>query len=110
MKLTSMKMKNIALAFTLLTSAFGAFAQEGENLVDNGGFESVSGKPKKMGQIDLATGWYSPTGAPADLFLKNTNSSAKTICLLETLANSSSKLYIYILSSDASGIGSTFER
>jgi len=72
MKLTSMKMKNIALAFTLLTSAFGAFAQESENLVDNGGFESVSGKPKKMGQIDLATGWYSPTGAPADLFLKNT--------------------------------------
>lgn len=72
MKLTSMKMKNIALAFTLLTSAFGAFAQDGENLVDNGGFESVSGKPKKMGQIDLATGWYSPTGAPADLFMKNT--------------------------------------
>jgi outer membrane protein OmpA-like peptidoglycan-associated protein len=42
---------------------------EAENLVENGSFEATTGKPKKLGSIDLATGWSSPTGARADLFL-----------------------------------------
>lgn len=39
-----------------------------ENLVPNGSFESTSNKVKKLGQIELATGWVSPTGVRADLF------------------------------------------
>jgi OmpA-OmpF porin, OOP family len=42
-----------------------------ENLIENGGFEAVTGKPKKLGQIDLATGWSSPTGARADLYMSS---------------------------------------
>lgn len=44
-----------------------SFAQ-GENLVSNGSFESTTGKAKKLGAIDVATGWVSPTGVRADLF------------------------------------------
>lgn len=42
---------------------------QGDNLVENGSFESTSGKVKKLGSIDLATGWVSPTGVRADLFV-----------------------------------------
>lgn len=52
--------------------ATGAFAQDGENLVPNGSFEAIEGKgPKKLGSIEMATGWESPTGAKADLFTAN---------------------------------------
>lgn len=44
-------------------------ATESENLVENGSFEATTGKIKKLGSIDLATGWSSPTGVRADLFL-----------------------------------------
>lgn len=54
----------IAVSFATLYS----FSQAGENLVPNGSFEELSKKPKKLGSIDLATGWVSPTGARADLF------------------------------------------
>lgn len=43
-----------------------------ENLVENGSFEATAGKIKKLGSIDLATGWSSPTGVRADLFLPST--------------------------------------
>ncbi len=42
--------------------------QESENLVANGSFEEVSKKPKRLGKIEMATGWISPTGVRADLF------------------------------------------
>ncbi|MBI2257760.1 MAG: OmpA family protein [Flavobacteriia bacterium] len=42
---------------------------ETDNLVENGSFEATVSKPKKLGGIDLATGWVSPTGARADLFM-----------------------------------------
>lgn len=45
-----------------------AISQEGENLVPNGSFESTDGKVKKLGAIESATGWTSPTGVRADLF------------------------------------------
>lgn len=58
----------IALALPLL-------AQEGEdpvedtlNMVPNGSFEEVEGKIKRLGGIELAKGWKSPTAVPADLF------------------------------------------
>ena len=51
----------------IATMAFGmlsifAFGQEGQNLVPNGSFEAVGKKPKKLGSIESATGWVSPTG------------------------------------------------
>ncbi|TXI84305.1 MAG: OmpA family protein [Crocinitomicaceae bacterium] len=49
-------------------STVSSFAQEGENLVPNGSFEATDGKVKKLGGIESATGWTSPTGARADLF------------------------------------------
>lgn len=45
-----------------------SFAQQGENLIPNGGFESTDGKVKKLGAIESATGWTSPTGVRADVF------------------------------------------
>ncbi|MFZ1686208.1 MAG: OmpA family protein [Flavobacteriales bacterium] len=38
------------------------------NLVPNGSFEEVEGKLKRVGSIEMAKGWKSPTDANADLF------------------------------------------
>ena len=46
-------------------------AQEGENLVNNGSFESVDKTVKKLGSIQSAVGWTHPTGAKSDLFVPN---------------------------------------
>lgn len=68
----------------LLASAFASgsvlLAQETPNpdslnLVPNGSFEEVEGKLKRLGSIEMAKGWKSPTAAKADL-------------LSETVANS----------------------
>lgn len=42
--------------------------KEDDNLVPNGSFEEVSGKLKRLGSIEMATGWKSPTAVNADLF------------------------------------------
>lgn len=68
MKSTTKRMKTLvalaALSLPLLSTAQ-------DNLVQNGGFESNTGKVKKLGQIDFVTGWYSPTGARADIFISD---------------------------------------
>lgn len=67
MKLNSIK--RVTLVFVSALFVVGStFAQEGENLLSNGGFEATDGKIKKLGGITSATGWYSVTGVPADLF------------------------------------------
>lgn len=38
------------------------------NLVENGGFEVIDGKLKRLGYIEVAKGWKSPTAKNADLF------------------------------------------
>lgn len=64
---TRMNLKSIAtLSFVAL--CFGGFAQNGENIVPNGSFESLEKKPRRLGSIANATGWSSPTGVRADLF------------------------------------------
>ena len=65
----SSSMKNSILALTALFACGSLVAQT--NLVDNGGFESNNGKIKKLGQIDLAEPWMSPTGVRADVFLSD---------------------------------------
>jgi outer membrane protein OmpA-like peptidoglycan-associated protein len=60
--------------YFLIASLFAggvSFAQDGFNMVDNGSFETLTGKgPKKLGGVETATNWMSATGAKADLFVK----------------------------------------
>lgn len=46
------------------------------NLVPNGSFEETQGKMRRLGNIGAATGWSSPTGAPADLFSETVDSAS----------------------------------
>ena len=55
--------------------------QDQNNLVGNPSFESIDGKLKKLTQINIAKGWYSPTALRADLFSKD-----KEIFLSSTIA------------------------
>lgn len=64
---TNMNWKAI-ITFSFVTASFMGFAQEGENLVPNGSFESMEKSPKRLGSIANATGWSSPTGVRADYF------------------------------------------
>ena len=67
-----MKMRNLILTITLGMLSVFTFAQDdAQNLVPNGSFESVEKKPKRLGKIESATGWVSPTGSRADLFVSS---------------------------------------
>ncbi|MBL4862959.1 MAG: hypothetical protein JKY09_08095, partial [Crocinitomicaceae bacterium] len=63
-------MKTVSLMSFMTLSVF-TFSQEGENLVSNPSFESIDKKVKRLGSIASATGWSSPTGARADLFVSS---------------------------------------
>jgi outer membrane protein OmpA-like peptidoglycan-associated protein len=59
---------SVAVLFFMLS--FLSFGQdEAQNLVPNPSFESIGKKPKRLGSIESATGWVSPTGVRADLFV-----------------------------------------
>lgn len=66
-------MTKLIWTMSLGVLSLGAIAQEGENLIDNGSFESTDKSPKKLGSIENATGWVSPTGVRADLYTANKN-------------------------------------
>ena len=68
MKFTTNRIKAIStMAFIGL--AFFGVSQDSENLISNPSFESKDGKVKRLGSIANATGWTSPTGVRADLFI-----------------------------------------
>lgn len=69
MRSNTNSMKKIFGILSLLTITFMGMAQEGQNLVPNGSFEEIGKKPKKLGKIEGANGWVSPTGVRADLFV-----------------------------------------
>ncbi|MCB0792713.1 MAG: OmpA family protein [Flavobacteriales bacterium] len=46
------------------------------NMVPNGGFEEVDGKLKRLGSIDMAKPWGSPTEVKADLYSGNVSGAA----------------------------------
>lgn len=70
MKFSTKKAITLFSAMGFMLCAPLANAQEaGENLVPNGSFESVGKKPKRLGSIESATGWISPTGVRSDLFV-----------------------------------------
>lgn len=60
-------MKSILFTSTLFLSGF-LMAQEGQNLVPNGSFEEIGKAPRRLGSIESAQNWASPTGVRADLF------------------------------------------
>lgn len=68
MSYVSNNLKKFSAVLYIGMTGFTAISQEGENLVPNGSFESTDGKVKKLGSIESAMGWTSPTGARADLF------------------------------------------
>lgn len=57
------------IVIVLINFAFLLNAQD-DNLLENGSFESTKGKTKGLGGIETSEGWFSPTSAKADLFLK----------------------------------------
>ncbi|TNE53411.1 MAG: OmpA family protein [Bacteroidetes bacterium] len=75
------QVKKVALLLLIIPIATVSYAQkkkkkgkdveQTDNLVENGSFESTTGKIKKLGAIDMANGWSSPTGARADLYVPN---------------------------------------
>lgn len=65
-------MRKLFTVIPMVALSIFAFGQnENENLVENGSFESVKGKVRRLGQIEAAEGWTAATGAGADLFLGN---------------------------------------
>jgi outer membrane protein OmpA-like peptidoglycan-associated protein len=71
MRLKKVEIKKILIASAiLLTGGFG-FAQDENNLVNNGSFEEASSKVKRLGSISASTGWASPTAARADYFIQS---------------------------------------
>ena len=70
MKCVTIKNGKIAAFFTAALVC-GQLTAQSVNLVPNGSFEATTGKVKKPGAIDEVTGWTSPTGAKADVFLPN---------------------------------------
>lgn len=70
----NLNIKTIILASATLFVT-STFAQKtSDNLVENGSFESISGKLRKLGGITSATGWLAPTGVGADLYASSSKS------------------------------------
>lgn len=70
MKFNTRKAGTFFSAFSFAFISMTSVAQlSGENIVPNGSFESLDKKPKRLGQIEMATEWVSPTGVRADLFI-----------------------------------------
>ena len=65
-----LSIKKIASLLTFVSVGLAPFnsSSQVENLIDNGGFETIEGKLKSLGCIDLAVGWMSPTGVRADIY------------------------------------------
>ncbi|MEX1000920.1 MAG: OmpA family protein [Crocinitomicaceae bacterium] len=61
-------MRKITTSLLLLTAGIFTFGQDGQNMVENPGFEQIEGKIRREGAINVAVGWMSPTKAAADLF------------------------------------------
>lgn len=68
------KMKSIFKLLPILGITFSVVAQDVDNLVPNGSFEQISGKLRRLGGIEAAEGWVSPTGVSADLYSASANS------------------------------------
>jgi len=68
MNLNTKTMTKLIWTMSVGILSLSTYAQEGQNLISNPGFESVGKAPKRLGSIESAEGWVSPTGVRADLF------------------------------------------
>ncbi len=76
-----MKIRN-AFLLPLVLSTASLLAQEvpdSLNMIENGGFEVIEGKLKRLGYIDVAKGWKSPTAKNADLFSETVVNSPASV-------------------------------
>lgn len=65
------------LSAVLLASTLAAQeVPDSLNLIENGSFEELGGKLRRLGGIDAAKGWGSPTDAKADLFSESVASES----------------------------------
>lgn len=71
MKFTTKNRIKALSTMTFVALSFFASSQDSENLVANPSFESIDKKVKRLGSIANATGWTSPTGVRADLFVSS---------------------------------------
>ncbi|MEJ6800765.1 MAG: hypothetical protein QNK77_06275 [Crocinitomicaceae bacterium] len=71
MKITTKNRIKAISTMTFVALSFFASSQDSENLVANPSFESTDKKVKRLGSIANATGWTSPTGVRADLFVSS---------------------------------------
>ena len=71
MKFTTKNRIKAISTMAFIALSFFAVSQDGENLVPNHSFESTDKKVKRLGSIANATGWTSPTGVRADLFVSS---------------------------------------
>jgi len=79
-----MSIRGLALILPLTIAPVFLLAQDdedkkSENLVVNGDFEEVVGKFKRLGSIEVAKGWKSPTTAKADLFSESVPGGVITV-------------------------------
>jgi len=71
---------NIRISLLLPSLAFASLilAQDipdSLNMIENGSFEQIEGKLKRLGSLEMAKGWKSPTAKKADLFSESVASS-----------------------------------
>lgn len=66
----------LTIATLLATPALSQQIPDSLNLVPNGSFEEMTGKLRRLGGIESAQGWTSPTGANADLFSESIDSNS----------------------------------
>ncbi len=65
-----------AAAATFTTFLSAQQVPDSLNMVPNGSFEEIEGKLRRLGGIDMAKGWGSPTMAKADLFSESVSSES----------------------------------
>lgn len=86
MKCVNFKIGKIA-ALCVVALVSGQVTAQSVNLVPNGSFEATTGKVKKPGAIDEVTGWTSPTGAKADVFVPNKEKDVNEQKIISTKKN-----------------------
>lgn len=64
-----MKKIFVLLSIFATTSLVAQKELEGANIVENGSFESVDGRVRRLENFDKVVGWMNPTDAEADIFM-----------------------------------------
>ena len=70
------RLSAILSAVLLATALAAQEVPDSLNLIENGSFEELGGKLRRLGGIDAAKGWGSPTDAKADLFSESVASES----------------------------------